>query len=266
MKNKKLKTIAEIIATVEVCTEVSLRDLKWLKGNQGLSLLSSINRPIMPSHVTKVAKSIRKYGMLRPIIVVETSIFTGKKELYIIDGQHAYTACLSLNVEIPYIVIPNLNSVQEIISCIAYFNASSKSWTILDYVYAWTSIREDYRKLNQLYEQFDFDFETILAVSGSAITGGNVLNKVKRGEFVVTDYDKAHQICQRITDVFEVIPRFNRVSNRALTRACACLFREDSYSDAKHAKILSYIAKHSEELKFLTSDSDTVKEFLAKAI
>jgi len=30
--------------------------------------------------------------------------------------------------------------------------------------------------------------------------------------------------------------------------------------------MLAYMAKHSEELKFVTSDSDTVKEFLAKAI
>jgi hypothetical protein len=267
MKNKKKITpIEKIIASVEVCTEVTMRDLKWLKANQGLSMLSSINRPIIPSHVTKVAKSIRKYGMLRPIIVVETAIFTGKKELYIIDGQHAYTACLSLGIEIPYIIIPNLNTIEDIIACIAYFNASSKSWTTLDYVYAWTSIREDYRKLNQLYEQFDFDFETILTVAGDAIAGGGGLNKVKRGEFVITDYDKTHEICQRITDVFEILNRSNRVSNRAITRACAVLFRDSSYSEAKHAKMLAYMAKYAEELRFVTSDTETVKEFLAKAI
>lgn len=265
MKNKTPKTIEEILAHVEFSTVTSLRELVWLKPNQGLALLAGVNRPIIPSHVTKVSRSIRRYGMLRAVIVVETTLFTGKKERYIIDGQHAYNACLSLGIEIPYIVIPNLNTVEEIIACIAHFNASSKSWSMADYVHAWASIREDYRQLNQLYEQFDLDFDTIMTAATEA-DGGSYVNKLKRGEFVVEDYDKAHRICQQISDVFEIIPRLDRFSNRTLTRACASLFKQASYSAGKHAKVLAYIAKHAEELKFVTSDSTTVKEFLAKAI
>lgn len=265
MKNKKkiIRTIEQILVNVD--TTVSLRDMKWLKTYEGLQILAGTNRPIIPSHVIKVCKSIRKYGMLRPIVVVETSLFTGKTERYIIDGQHGYNACLSLGIEIPFIVISNLNTVEEIIACIAAFNASSKSWSTFDYVYAWASIREDYRQLNQLYEQFDLDFDTIITAA-TETDGGSHVAKLKRGEFVVADYDKAHRICQQISDVFEVIPRLDRFSNRTLTRACASLFKQPTYSAAKHAKMLAYMVKHSEELKFVTSDSNTVKEFLAKAI
>jgi len=265
MKNKKkiIKKIEEILVNVD--TTVSLRDMKWLKAYEGLSVLAGINRPIKPVHTIKLSVPIRKYGMLRPIIVVETNLFTGKTERYIIDGQHAYNACLSLGIEIPYIIIPNLNTIEDIIACIAYFNASSKSWSMADYVHAWASIRADYRQLNQLYEQFDLDFDTIMTAATEA-DGGTSVAKLKRGEFVVADYDKAHLICQQISDVFEVIPRLDRFSNRTLTRACASLFKQPTYSTAKHAKMLAYMVKHSEELKFVTSDSDTVKEFLAKAI
>ena len=85
MKNKNVKTIEEILAHVELSTETSLRDLKWLKAHQGLALLAGVNRPIIPTHVIKVCTSIRKYGMLRPVIVVDTTLFTGKTERYIID-------------------------------------------------------------------------------------------------------------------------------------------------------------------------------------
>ena len=265
MKKKNPKTIEDILAHVENSNTVSLRDIKWLKANQGLALLAGINRPIIPTHVIKVCRSIRRYGMLRAVIVVETTLFTGKTERYIIDGQHAYNACLSLGIEIPYVIIPNLNTIEEIIACIASFNASSKSWSMADYVHAWSSVREDYRQLNQLYEQFDLDFDTIMTASTEA-DGGSHVAKLKRGEFVVADYEKAHRVCQQISDVFEVIPRLDRFSNRTLTRACASLFKQDSYSAGKHAKMLAYMAAHSDELKFVTSDSDTVKEFLAKAI
>ena len=267
MKNKKkiIRTIEEILAHVELSTETSLRDLKWLKAHQGLALLAGVNRPIIPTHVIKVCTSIRMYGMLRPVIVVETTLFTGKTERYIIDGQHAYNACLSLGREIPLVIIPNLNTIEEIIACIAHFNASSKSWSMADYVHAWSSVREDYRQLNQLYEQFDLDFDTIMTAATEA-DGGSHVAKLKRGEFVVADYDKAHLICQQVSDVFEVIPRLDRFSNRTLTRACASLFKQETYSAAKHAKMLAYMVKHSEQLKFVTSDSDTVKAFLAKAI
>ena len=80
------------------------------------------------------------------------------------------------------------------------------------------------------------------------------------------DYEKTHQICQRITDVFEIIPRLDRFSNRTLTRACANMFKQDNYSAAKHAKLLAYMAKHSEQLKLVTASTETIKEFLAKAI
>lgn len=267
MKNKKkiIRTIEEILAHVDLSTETSLRDLKWLKAHQGLALLAGVNRPIIPTHVIKVCTSIRMYGMLRPVIVVETTLFTGKTERYIIDGQHAYNACLSLGREIPLVIIPNLNTIEEIIACIAHFNASSKSWSMADYVHAWSSVREDYRQLNQLYEQFDLDFDTIMTAATEA-DGGSHVAKLKRGEFVVADYDKAHLICQQISDVFQVIPRLDRFSNRTLTRACASLFKQETYSAAKHAKMLAYMVKHSEQLKFVTSDSDSVKAFLAKAI
>jgi hypothetical protein len=264
-KTETAKKIEEIVNSVELATNLSLKELKWLKRNESFKILAGINRGITPKHVTKIAKSIRKYGMLRPVIVVETNLFSGKKERYIIDGQHSYNACLSLGIEIPYVVINNLNTIEDIIACIASFNASSKSWTTFDYVYAWAAVKEDYRQLNQLYEQFDLEFDTILTATTSGYNSASYA-QVRNGEFAIESYEKAHAICQRITDVFEIIPRLDRFSNRILTRACASIFKKSSYTPAKHAKLLNYITEHLEELSFVVSDSTIVKDFLSRGI
>jgi len=264
-KTEKILNIVELTTGISVELTPSLKNIKWLKPKEGFKILAGINRNIVPAHVTKIAKSIRKYGMLRPVIVVETNLLSGKKERYILDGQHSYNACLSLNIEIPYIVIDNLNTVEEIIACIASFNASSKSWSTFDYVYAWAAIKEDYRQLNQLYEQFDLDFDTILTATTPGYNATSYA-QVRNGEFVIENYEKAHSICQRITDVFEIIPRLDRFSNRILTRACASIFKKNSYTQAKHVKLLNYITEHLEELTFVVSDSTVVKDFLSRGI
>lgn len=260
---KKIKTQEN--QELELASKPSLKKLKWLKPTQSLKQLVGINRGISPGHVIKIASSIRKYGVLRPIVAVETDLISGKKELYIIDGQHSYNACLSLGIEVPYVVIDSLNSIEEIIACIAAFNASSKSWSTFDYVYAWASVREDYRQLNQLYEQFDLDFDTILTAA-TLEDGGTSIKKLKAGQFVLTNYAKAHLVCQRISDVFEIIPRLDRFSNRTLTRACASLFKKSTYTAKVHTKLLAYLSENIEQLKFVTSDSQTVKNFLLQGI
>jgi len=264
-KTKTAKKIEKIEKELELTGRASLKNMKWLKKNESIKVLAGINRGITPGHVIKVTTSVRHYGMLRPIIVVETALFSGKKELYMIDAQHGYNACLSLGDEIPYVIVNNLDTVEEIIACIAAFNASSKSWSTFDYVYAWASIKEDYRQLNQLYQQFDLDFDTILTAATEADSGTSV-KKLKRGEFVLENYEKAHLVCQRIADVFEIIPRLDRFSNRTLTRACASIFKKNSYTADKHIKLLAYMAEHAEQLKFVTSDSNTIKEFLSQVI
>ena len=75
--------------------EVALRNMKWLtpESKMQVNYLAGINRPITPSQVSIMAKSIEELGVLRPIIIIETDCINGKKENHIGDGQHLFNAC-----------------------------------------------------------------------------------------------------------------------------------------------------------------------------
>ena len=67
-----------------------LKNIKWLteSSKTAFSLLAGINRPVNPSHVTKVATSIDKLGCLQPIIVTQIDFINGKKLYYILINKY----------------------------------------------------------------------------------------------------------------------------------------------------------------------------------
>jgi hypothetical protein len=101
--------------------------------HKSFSYLAGINRPINPSQVTKLAESVNKLGILRPVIVAEISFLTGKKTNYIIDGQHLFNALLRNNMDIPFISI-KIDTKVQLVESIALLNASSKNWAMIDYI------------------------------------------------------------------------------------------------------------------------------------
>ena len=82
---------------------------------------------------------------------------------YIIDGQHAFNALLRNNMDIPYVTIKIDNKVQ-LVESIALLNASSKNWTLLDYITSWSCVSEDYKKLLHYYNVYDLELGNIAVV------------------------------------------------------------------------------------------------------
>jgi hypothetical protein len=93
-------------------TALSKLQVKYTTANTKLSLLAGINRPIKAQQVTKLSESINAMGIIRPVVVSEFSFITGKKEKYIIDGQHLSMALLRNNMNIPYLEI-KINNKQQ---------------------------------------------------------------------------------------------------------------------------------------------------------
>lgn len=199
--------------------KLPLKDMKWLKANskQGFNILAGINRKIKPNHVTKLAESLNKMGLVRPITIAIIDFLTGKKEKYIIDGQHTYTGCIRNSMDIAYVEI-EVTDKKDLVEKIALLNASSKSWTMEDYVLAWSSINPDYIKLNQYYDTYDFEVTVLADIlsGGTAGSGGTVTRKLKRGEFKVVDEKQNLEIIKNLTDILKVVPRMNRFENRYL--------------------------------------------------
>ena len=154
-------TTSKIVKPTEKFKQL-LKDLKWAGKDSStlFNLLAGINRPVTPAHVTKISTSIQKNGNARAVIIVKVDFIDGVMKSYIIDGQHLFFALLRNNMDIPYVTMEVKNK-EELVETIALLNTSSKSWTTMDYVSAWSSIVPDYVVLSKMYKTYDLELGQI---------------------------------------------------------------------------------------------------------
>jgi len=256
MKNKENKT--------EKLYKVPLNKLKWLgeNSNTKLNYLAGINRPIYPAQVTKLAESLEKMGVVRPIIVASIEFITGKKNMYIIDGQHLFNALIRLGWDIPYVTI-DINNKRELVEQIALLNSSSKSWALVDYITAWSSLIPDYVKLNHYYQVYDVDMSVVASVlSNNSSDSGSMTRKIKRGEFKIINEEQNVTILNRLTDVLKIIPRMNRMENRYMCREYIKFLRQTR--EYNHTKFLSNLEKNKKQFVLATQENGKLYEMFDK--
>jgi hypothetical protein len=239
--------------------------INWLaKGSKtAFSYLAGINRPVNPSQVTKLAESINKMGLIRPIVVTELSFISGKKTKYIVDGQHLFNACLRNNIDIPYVSI-NISDKKQLVETIALLNASSKNWTIFDYVLAWSSLNPDYVKLNQYFNMYDIEMSAIADIlsGGTAASGGSINNKIKKGEFKITNEATNVAIINDLTDLLKIVPRMNRFENRYLCGEYVKFRRSEK--DYNHSLFIKKAQKNKNKFVLATQESGKLAEMFRK--
>jgi hypothetical protein len=245
----------------------ALKEMKWLSttGNIKFNYLAGINRPVNPGHVSKLANSLEKMSSLRPIVIAEISFITGKKEKYIIDGQHSFNAHMRLNWEIPYVTI-QVDSKQDLVEKIAMLNASSKTWTMYDYVTAWSSLKDDYVKLNHYYQIYDFEISDLAAIlmnnTVNTSTGGAITKVIKAGNFYIKNESINVQILNQATDMLKIVPRMNRFENRYAIREYVKFLRSNSKYD--HKAFLANLQKNKEKFILATQEEGKLSELFEK--
>jgi hypothetical protein len=244
----------------------TLKQIKWLGDNakSTFAYLAGINRPIYPAQVTKLADSINKMGVIRPVIIAEIDFITGKKTKYIVDGQHLFNALIRNGMDIPYVTI-NIKDKQDLVETIAKLNASSKNWALVDYITAWGSLVPDYIKLNHYYQVYDFDMGVLSSVlSDNTTDGGNIARKIKNGTFKIINEQGNIKILNQLTDVLKVAPRMNRMENKYLCREYIQFCKNcPSYS---HEKFMKNLEKNKEQFKLVTQEDGKLKELFRKFI
>lgn len=222
---------------------------------KGFALLDGINRPISPNQVTKLAKSLSKMGCIRPLVVAKISFLTGKDEMYIIDGQHLFYALTRNNMDYPYVEV-NISSKEELVENIALLNASSRSWKMEDYITSWGSIHENYKKLRNYFNTYDFDVSVLASIlsNGGGITGSQINKKIKNGEFEICDEQKNVKILDNLTDVLKVAPRMDRFQNKYLCTEYISFIKTKG-SEYNHKVFLQKLDKKKKELVLSTQES-----------
>jgi hypothetical protein len=237
-----------------------LKQTKWLGDNakSTFAYLAGINRPIYPAQVTKLADSINKMGVIRPVIIADIDFITGKKTKYIIDGQHLFNALIRNGMDIPYVTI-TIKDKKDLVETIAKLNASSKNWALVDYILAWGSLVPDYIKLNHYYQVYDFDLGVLSSVlSDAASDSGSLTTKIKNGTFKIVNEEENIKILNQLTDVLKIIPRTNRMETRYMCREYIRFCK--NYSKYNHQKFIKTLALHKDEFKLVTQEEGKLKE------
>ena len=242
--------------------QYALKYIKWITITSKIVLkfLAGINRAINPGHVSKLCTSYQKIGSLQPIICCEIDFITGKKELCVLDGQHKTNALLRQGWDIPYIVI-DIKDKKELVETIALLNASSKSWTIQDYVNSWASLIPDYIKLNRYFQIYDIELSIIAAILSHTTTtsGGSISKKIKAGEFVIQDEEKNVDILNGLTDILKIIPRLNRYENRFVCTEYVN-FRRTIGSNYNHKSFLKNLEKNKQKFILATHEQEQLAD------
>ena len=238
-------------------TQILKKDSK-----QSFSYLAGINRPINPAQVTKLAESVIKMGIIRPVVIAYISFIDGIKKPYIIDGQHLFNALIRNNMDIPYVVI-DIKDKTDLVEKIALLNASSKNWSMLDYITAWASLSNDYVKLNHYYQVYDIDLCTLATILlGQSVDGSSTVKTIKNGKFKVVDEKLNVSILDYVTDLLKVIPRMARNDNRYTTREYIKFLR--TTKTYNHKKFLDNLKKNKKEFILATQEEGKLVELFTK--
>lgn len=175
MKNTELK-------------ELQVKDLKFLP----------FNREINHAQAFKLEQSMNNHGILRTPVIVETKAITGKKEYYIVDGQHMITALIKNDVETVTCIVFESENKREIVDTMATLNNVVSKWTIANYVEAFASLgSQDYMILKLA------SHKTGLSLTICAEILGNK-SLVKLGKFTCFKSD-ANQMFKNIVDVVSIV-------------------------------------------------------------
>jgi hypothetical protein len=229
---------------------------------QSFSYLAGINRAINPAQVTKLAVSVNKMGIIRPVVVAYIAFLDGKKKLYIIDGQHLFNALIRNNMDIPYVII-DVKDKTDLVEKIALLNASSKNWTMLDYITAWASLSQDYVKLNHYYQVYDIDLTTLATILlGNSVDGSGTVKTIKSGKFKIVDEKFNVSILDNVTDLLKVIPRVERNNNRYATREYIKFLR--TTKNYNHKKFIDNLKKNKKEFILATQEDGKLVELFTK--
>jgi hypothetical protein len=161
-------------------------------------------------------------------------------------------------MSIPYVTIP-IKDKQDLVETIAKLNASSKNWTLVDYIVAWGALIPDYIKLNHYFQVYDLDMGVLSSILNDNNTdGGNISKKIKNGTFRIINEAENVKVLNQLTDVLKVVPRMNRMENRYICREYVKFCK--NCSKYNHDKFIKNLEKNKDQFKFVTQEDGKLKE------
>jgi hypothetical protein len=143
----------------------------------------------------------------------------------------------------------------------AMLNATSKTWSMLDYVRAFSSYNPNFVKINHYFQVYDIEMSIVAAIlSNLTVSGSSVaVKRIKSGELVIKDETQNVSILDNLTDVLKFVPRMNRFENRYL---CAeyVNFRRTEGVNYKHGEFLKNLGKNKQKFILATQEKERLSD------
>lgn len=215
--------------------------------------LGENNREIKPANVKAKKESIRKFGILNPIVV--------DMNLEVREGNHRLVAMKELakeGVRLPLYYIVKTTGADEMIA----MNNTNVSWTSKDYVehYANRGYAE-YQKIVDLAEEHETSILAICSILFATYCNGPKLQaQFKEGKFGLTDvqlqdFEKFLMHCQELTPYIK--------QNKSTKMALYAIYKHPRYNQKQMlTKLYSEFSKTNKPINLTGTVDETRKLFL----
>jgi hypothetical protein len=222
-----------------------------------------MNRTIDSKQVEALVQSIREMGVTRQVICIRTACIDGELKTYVIDGQHLIHACQREELPVEYRYI-EVKDEDDIVRKMAFYNNSSKSWKLMDYVNAWKYIQPDYITLKKFKNLYNLEPLMIAGICNNADSYNGVSSAsqlIKNGNFRVTN-PNAEAMCKDFSDLFLKIGKADRWVKHQFLRVFIQAYNSKYYN---HQNTIQNIEKNIAIIKTMT-DTSVANEFIQKNV
>jgi hypothetical protein len=222
-----------------------------------------MNRTIDSKQVEALVQSIREMGVTRQVICIKTNCIDGELKTFIIDGQHLVHACQREGLPVEYRYIEIIDE-DDIVRKMAFYNNSSKSWKLMDYVNAWKFIHPDYLTLKKYKELYNLEPLMIAGICNNADSYNGVYaasELIKNGNFRVTNA-RAQAMCKDFSDLFIKIGKADRWVKHNFLRVFIQAYNSKNYD---HKATLQNIDDNIKIIKAMTDVSEAT-QFIQKNV
>jgi uncharacterized protein YqgV (UPF0045/DUF77 family) len=222
-----------------------------------------MNRNIDSAQVEKLVQSIREMGVTRQVICIKTAVIDGELKTYVIDGQHLIHACQREDQPVEYRFI-EVSDKADIIKKIAFYNNSSKSWQLMDYVNAWMFDIPDYLTLKKFKNLYNLEPLMIANICNSEIGYNGVSSAsqlLKTGAFRISN-PNAEAMCKGFSDMFIKIGKADRWVKHQFLKVFIKSYDSPGYNH--HATLIN-VDKNINQIKTMT-DMVTAMTFIQKNV
>jgi hypothetical protein len=154
------------------------------------------NRSIFEPSLRKLIASLEEHNSL-PFTPIKVN-----SNMEVIDGQHRLMAARQLNLPIYYVIEPDadLKTVQRV-------NANQRSWTPFDYLESFIAQgKKDYVRLLDFMDEYRLSLSISAMLLGDITSNALVHRLIKKGDFVISNFDKAEREASFLNEIRRYSP------------------------------------------------------------